>query len=99
MPYPFPIKPFVANGVWEVGPPPDLPSKLQLRAVARGASAMGVRQLSFSIRGSSHIRVAIGPRALVTSWSLGHISRKGGHEEDAGLPPSRPDCDCYFLLF
>jgi len=98
MPYPFPIKPFVANGMWLPSPAPELPLRLSLEVTSSTPQSAGARELTFSVYGGAHIRVAVGPRHLVAGWSLGHFAAKGMRHE-AALPPQRPDCDCYWVLF
>jgi len=124
LPNPFPIKPFVAGGLWAVTHPPDLPSKLKLgislheqdgycglgsedrNAVCQKstanvdlASKSSSRILHFSVRGGPHIRIAIERRPYIKSWSLGYIEKKSDSDKLDTLPPVRPDCDCYWILF
>lgn len=112
LPLPFPIRPFIAKGIWVSGAgPPPRPDALQLDvAFAESARpAATARSLVFSVHGGTHIMMALGPRSQVEAWSLGwHPQHDVGEEAAAwtgsvdlpkGLPPPRADCDCYWVLF
>lgn len=113
LPLPFPIKPFIAKGIWVSGAgPPPRPDALRFDvALADGAvsSTSAARPLVFSVHGGTHIMMALGPRSQVEAWSLGwHPQRDVGVEAlswpgsgklPEGLPPPRMDCDCYWVLF
>jgi len=56
-----------------------------------------------------YMQEVLGPRALISQWSFGYFAEKASGQEamswsgegklPSGLPPKRPDCDCYWVLF
>lgn len=88
VPHYFPLRRFVRGGTWAPRSPPSLPSRLVLD-VSRGRSLPdeGEQLLHFSVRGGPQIMAAIGPRAAVRRWSLGHLP--GGFGA-AGAAQRRP---------
>jgi len=69
------------------------------------------RYIKISVAGGAIMSMALGPRSLVINWSYGFYNKKGSLEQSAnwsswrgkglpaGLPPARPDCDCFWMLY
>jgi len=106
VPHPLPLKLFVSKGVWAPKLPPSLPNRLGVQITALNKSTSGHKELSVSVAGGPHIMMAIGPSALVKAWSFGMNAGIATSNHDVSdsslpdeLPPVRPDCDCYWVLF
>jgi hypothetical protein len=104
VPHPLPLKLFVSKGVWAPKSPPSLPNQLGVQITALNRS--DYKELHVSVAGGPHIMMAIGPSALVKAWSFGMeddmATRKNSFNDSSlpsELPPVRPDCDCYWVLF